>query len=103
MVKNLFTKKAVEPDDLRREFYQIWQEPIILPYTNLQRMKRKEQSSSHFMKLSSPRCKNPGQNFLVKRTQQHTKHTTCHEEVGFTPGMQDGSFNGKINGLHHIN
>lgn len=33
MVKNLFTKKAGEPDDLRGEFYQIFQEPIILPYT----------------------------------------------------------------------
>lgn len=34
VVKNLFIKKVVEPDDLRGEFYQIFKEPILLVCTN---------------------------------------------------------------------
>lgn len=29
MVKNLFIRKAVEPDDMKGKFYQIFKEPII--------------------------------------------------------------------------
>lgn len=49
VVKNLSTEKAEESDDLKGKFYQIFKEPIIL-YKLLQRMKRQEQSLTHFMK-----------------------------------------------------
>lgn len=34
VVKNLFIRRAIEPDDLKGKFYQIFKEPIISVYTN---------------------------------------------------------------------
>lgn len=59
-----------------------------------------EQEKKETLQLSlthEHRCKNPGENFVAKGSQQHVKRTTRSEGIGLTPGMQDWPFNGNVN------